>query len=476
MMEIVFTQVVEIFRASAGPLYWFAYVVAVFLMISGFDDLIVDLYYWFYYWFFPRKLNRYHTENPEKLNLVEEKPIAVFVPAWHEYDVIDKMLIHACKTIHYSNYDIFVGVYPNDERTVQKVEEVAEIFPHVHPVIADHPGPSTKAENLNSVHLGMLRHENKTGIRYDIIVMHDSEDLIHPMSLKIHNYFVPEYDMVQLPVFPLPVQHRKMIQWTYADEFAESHTKDLVARQIFSGFIPSAGVGTAYNRWLIEFIGTSFAKNIFRRASLTEDYDIALRLAMGKANLLFLYSPFGINVATRAYFPDKLKTSIRQKTRWLIGICLQSWKNVGWVGDARFRFTLYRDRKAVITNFINALAYVVVMYILLYDLVRWGLADYGQLDVLISTGTTLWTIVLIDTGLMLWRFLHRFVTVSRIYGWVSGILSIVRFPVGNLINFVATLRGTIQYFRSARKRENVAWDKTSHTFPTMDQASTKQEA
>lgn len=115
--------IVDFFRASAGPLYVFAFVVAVFLLISGRDDLIVNLYYWFYYLFFPRKLNRFHGEPPEKLNDVEEKPIAIFVPAWQEHDVIDKMLINACKTIQYTKYDLFVGVYPNDAATLKKVED-----------------------------------------------------------------------------------------------------------------------------------------------------------------------------------------------------------------------------------------------------------------------------------------------------------------------------------------------------------------
>ena len=50
------------------------------------------------------------------------------------------------------------------------------------------------------------------------------------------------------------------------------HTKDVLVRQYFSGFVPSAGVGTAFNRWIIEFIGTSYARNIFRAKSLTEGW------------------------------------------------------------------------------------------------------------------------------------------------------------------------------------------------------------
>jgi adsorption protein B len=208
---------------------------------------------------------------------------------------------------------------------------------------------------------------------------------------------------------------------------------------------------------------------MFRKTSLTEDYDIALRMALGKANLLYLYRPFGLNAATRAYFPLTFSTAVRQKTRWLIGICLQGWRNYGWVGDYRFRFTLYRDRKTVITNLINILAYIVLFYVILYELVSKGLAQYGTLVPIVGKGTLLWNIVVADTALMFWRFLHRFLTVSRIYGRKAGLLSIPRLPVGNIVNFVAAIRAFRQYFAARVTNKRVVWDKTVHHYPTFDQ-------
>jgi len=82
-------------------------------------------------------------------------------------------LIHACKTIQYTNYDFFVGVYPNDPATIQKVEEVGKIFSNVHAIVTNRPGPTTKADNLNQVFEGMMKYENVSGKRYDIIIGHD---------------------------------------------------------------------------------------------------------------------------------------------------------------------------------------------------------------------------------------------------------------------------------------------------------------
>ena len=457
---------IDFFRSSYDELYMATLFVAMFLFLSGLDDLFIDVYYWFHHFFARKKFNKFRDADPARLNQVPEKPTAIFIPAWHEFDVIEQMLTHALSTIQYRNYDVFVGLYPNDPETIQKVESVSRRFPNVHAVIGDRPGPSTKADNLNQVHAGMLRWENKTGIRYDIIVMHDAEDVIHPLSLKINNVFIPEYDMVQMPVYPLHTSHAHLVHWTYSDEFAEHHTKDVLVRQYFSGFVPSAGVGTAFNRWIVEFVGTSYARNIFRAKSLTEDYDLALRLALGKANLLFAYKPFGIDCGTRGYFPHTMKASIRQKSRWIMGICLQAWKTIGWKGDARFRFILYRDRKAIISNAINFFAYIVVLYLMTYELIRFGFAAYHQLPPIVVKGTMLWNLVVIDSLIMLWRIFHRFVSVRRVYGWWPGILSVFRLPVSNVINFTATGRALFHFFRALLRKKDLKWEKTAHTFPT----------
>jgi bacteriophage N4 adsorption protein B len=464
-MESLFYHIIHFFQASYDTMYIFTFIVAAFLLLSGLDDLALDFFYWFYQLFRPEKLQPYAKLPPERLDEVAEKNIALYIPAWQEHNVIAQMLTRACSTIQYSRYDVFVGVYPNDPATLACVESVSARFPQVHAVIGNHTGPSTKADNLNEIHAGLLRWENKTGIRYDIIMMTDAEDLINPLSLKVFNYFIPEYDMVQLPVFPLETPRSKFVHWTYCDEFAENHTKDLMARQMFSGFVPSAGVGTGYNRWLIEFVGTSFARNMFSNTSLTEDYDIALRLALAESKLLYLYKPFGLDVATRAYFPETFKTAVRQRARWLIGIGLQAWKNYGWRGNLRMRMTLYRDRKAVISNILNGLSYIVLLYVLSYEIARRLLTQYGRLVPIINEGTLLWWISVTVTLFMLWRFLHRYLTVSRVYGRLSGLLGIIRFPVGNLINFVATFRGITKFTISARRKKPVVWDKTSHKFP-----------
>ena len=35
-------------------------------------------------------------------------------------------------------------------------------------------------------------------------------------------------------------------------------------------------------------------------------------------------------VAVREFFPDSFHLAVRQKSRWVLGISLQGWKNLGW--------------------------------------------------------------------------------------------------------------------------------------------------
>jgi adsorption protein B len=61
-----------------------------------------------------------------------------------------------------------------------------------------------KADCLNWIYRATKDREIP-GIReYKIIALHDAEDILHPLVLKVYNYFVPrEYDMAQLPVSAL---------------------------------------------------------------------------------------------------------------------------------------------------------------------------------------------------------------------------------------------------------------------------------
>ena len=100
--------------------------------VSGFDDLIIDIYYlcrqlYVLLWIRPR----HPRLRAEQLSTVPEQPIAIVVPAWQESAVIEHMLSNTIRTLDYSNFVIFVGTYPNDSDTQLAVERAREDLPNV---------------------------------------------------------------------------------------------------------------------------------------------------------------------------------------------------------------------------------------------------------------------------------------------------------------------------------------------------------
>jgi bacteriophage N4 adsorption protein B len=475
-MNDVLNFLSELMVTLYQPMHVLAVIVGLVFTISGVMDLSIDFthMFWLIRRFFIRK--EIHPLTIERLKAREQQRVAIFIAAWHEEDVIAKTLTNACQTIHYNNFDIFVGTYPNDPDTQREVDKVAQINAHVHKVITPDPGPTNKAANLNHVFNAILDYETRVGSYFDIIVMHDSEDVIHPYSLLVYNYLMPRKEMIQIPVFPLPQPLRRVTHWTYADEFAENHTKILRVRELNNGFVPSAGVGTAFTKRAFQQLAIS-TQEIFSPNTLTEDYQLGLRMNLQGMNAAFVnirIPPSEAHptekapkewIATRALFPTDFKHAVKQKTRWNIGIILQSWKNIGWEGSLGVKWDLMQDRKALISTPVNFLGYLVFLYFVLYQLVQYF--SGATMPVLISKGSFLYILVFISTIFMAWRLVNRALAVNKIYGFWPAVTSIPRSIWGNVINFSAITRAIYQYFDNKLKKREVAWDKTAHEFPSI---------
>ena len=125
-------------------------------------------------------------------------------------------------------------------------------------------------------------------MRFEFFVMQDSEDIVHPLSLKFYNFMIPRMDFVQLPVFPLEGRWWQLTVGTYMDEFAEFHTKDLRSRETLAGYLPSAGVGTAISRAAMDYLAGKHRNQIFDITTLTEDYKMGLQLRDFHGKKIFL--------------------------------------------------------------------------------------------------------------------------------------------------------------------------------------------
>src|SRR6266404_2037296 len=175
------------------------------LFVSGCDELFVDA--WFAW---KAAFGRDSWDiSLEKLGRLPEKRIAMFVPCWREWDVIEQMIDHNRVAIDYLNYEIFLGVYPNDSQTIAKAALLEQRYPAVHMSVCPQDGATNKADCLNWIYQRMRLHEECGSARFEVIVQHDAEDVVHPKSFQLINHLASQYDMVQIPVLPLemPLRH-----------------------------------------------------------------------------------------------------------------------------------------------------------------------------------------------------------------------------------------------------------------------------
>lgn len=438
---------------------------AIGFLVGGLDDLAVDLVYG---WTRLRRLVARRDVPLAKLADLPPGPprrIAVFIAAWDESAVIARMLRTALARFDHADYRLYVGTYPNDRPTIAAVADVAADDARVRLVIGPRDGPTTKAGNLNTLWHALARDEARDGSHAAAIVLHDAEDVVHAAELRVFDALVGRYAVVQLPVLPLVDRGARLISGHYADEFAESHAKQLVVRQALGAGLPLAGVGCAVERTVLDRLAAARGGAPFDAASLTEDYELGLQVAaLGGAAVLARVREGrgGSLVAVRAYFPATLDTAVRQKARWMTGIALAGWDRIGWSGllDWREHWMRMRDRRAPVAVLVLAVAYLA--------LVAWA-ASAGLHAVAGSatpvTPPAVVTLLHVNAALLGWRLVSRALFTARAYGAVEAAWSLPRLLVANLIALLAARRAIVGYvamLRGAPPR----WDKTAHVFPS----------
>jgi adsorption protein B len=447
--------------------------VGVVFLVSGSDDLFIDLYHLARATY--RRLFVVRNAAPlsvDRLCDKPEQPIAVMLPAWDESAVIRRMLEANLERICYRNLHVFVGTYPNDPATHLEVERVRERYANVHRVVCPKDGPTNKADCLNWIHQGIRLFEKEHGIRFEAFVLNDSEDVIHPLCFKLFNYFIPRLDMIQVPVIPFEAPWWHFTSGHYLDEFAENHGKDMVVRESLAGGIPGAGVGCAFSRHAIEVASEASNNELFSPASLAEDYDFGMQLRVHHLKQAFVRVAIeGADhrpeyIAVREYFPSSFKAAMRQKARWIVGISLQGWRRLGWRGDWRMKYALIRDRKGLVTNPAVALGYCAVLAIVSIWIGQWLEPDFYRFPPIVERGSWLWYLTVANACFLCLRLIQRCRFVWQLHGWREALLAVPRQVWGNVVNVAAVSRAFYLFGRSLRTGRSVAWDKTAHRFPS----------
>jgi adsorption protein B len=448
---MVFSDIDHCVLAILAPL-------ALAILVSGVDDLIVDLA-WGWTWLKSalRPAASLFPPGPRQLENAPRQRIAIFVPLWHEHQVIGRRLEHNLAAIRYPDYHFFAGCYPNDVETQEAVRSVAARFPQVHLALCPHPGPTSKADCLNWIYQHLMLLEENSGELFDIVMIHDAEDLIHPEELRWINYYAARYDFVQTPVLALPTPLREWTHGVYCDEFAENHTRDMTVRAALGGLVPSSGVGTGYRRDALERLARASSNRLFEPEALTEDYENGLRMFRLGCSQAFVPISHSSNggrdfVATRELFPSTWNSAMRQRTRWVTGIALQGWQRLGWSGKPMEVYWLWRDRKGLIANPLSLASNFVFAY---------GLA------------TAMWTrvspaqarLAVLTLALQIIRIGVRMLCVGRIYGSIFALGVPFRAVYANALNTASTAQAVARYAWARWRGQPLKWLKTEHAYP-----------
>jgi len=449
--------IAEFLSRVAAELALFA---GVGFFLFAINDVVVDLIYFVRgIWRSLAVYTRYPRAFASELAPAEQPGfIAMLVPAWDESAVIASMLRATLERIDHPDYRIFVGYYRNDPATASAVARIGD--QRIEAIEVDANGPTTKADCLNHLYDALVAYEVESGKTAKAIVLHDAEDVVHPLELKIFDRLIDRAGVIQLPVLPLPDPHSRWISGHYCDEFAEAHIKELVVREAVGAAIPLAGVACAIARKPLAQLAAMQDGKPFAGSSMTEDYEVGLRIGALGLKTMFVRIPARAGergvVASRGHFPATLGSAVRQKARWLGGIALAGWDRLGWSGGLGERWMRMRDRRGPLAALLLVAAYLAaLLWSQLWLAEALGAPIKARLD------PALVMLLMINGWLLAWRVLMRACFTAYAYGAGEGLMSIPRLVVGNVIAMLAAARALSLHVGGGAKR----WDKTQHIFP-----------
>jgi adsorption protein B len=429
-------------------------------LVLGLSDLAVDVIW--------LRLRLHLGRSPAPAAELARRPaeadgLAIFVPAWDEASVIGHMLRGAVAAWGAGDWRVYVGTYPNDPATAAAA---AVPDPRVRIVVGTRPGPTTKADCLNSLWRALLADETAEGRPATAVVLHDAEDVVHPDELRLFGSLLDRFDLVQLPVLPLIDPNSRWLGGHYADEFSESHGKELAVRGALGAGLPSAGVGCAFSRRALARLAEERGGLPFDADSLTEDYELGLRIADRGGRSLFLrvWGEDGRLVATREYFPGTLRAAVAQKARWTTGIALAGWDRLGWRGGLAERWMRLRDRQSLLAALLLFAGY---MALILWVMLKAGEGLTGKGPEPLPPALS--ALLAANSALLVWRLAVRAAFTASAYGWREGLRAVPRAAVSNGVAMLAAAAALRRYL-ALRRGGRPEWGKTAHCFPVAPPA------
>lgn len=203
-------------------------------------------------------------------------------------------------------------------------------------------------------------------------------------------------------------------------------------------------------------------EGIFNDVNLTEDYELGYRFyelgfKTGFFNIKLDKNDDATRIATAEFFPNTFWTSVKQRSRWIAGICFQNWKSHKWKGNMSTKYFLFRDRKSIFSFFGAFLSNIVILYFI-YAIIA-NMFHFKYAFSLVSHSSVLWYMMIANLLFMISRASHRFIFTFNWYGFKYAFFSFFRLILDTFVNFFAIIR-SIDVFRKTKKK--VVWDATSH--------------
>jgi hypothetical protein len=247
------------------------------------------------------------------------------------------------------------------------------------------------------------------------------------------------------------------------DKLFQRETDEKILRPVLRRIIPAKEYGTEIgDSEPITINPKTKIEGIFNDENLTEDYELGfrfhqLKLKTGFFNVMLDSNNDASRIATAEFFPNKFWASVKQRSRWIAGICLQNWKAHKWKGNIVTKYFLYRDRKPLFTLFSAFLAqFVFIYFIYLFINYIFGINDDY---VSINYSSPVLYLMAVNLFFMLSRTVQRFSFTYNWYGFRYASTSVARMILDTFINFFAVIRA-FNIFRKTKKK--VVWDSTLH--------------
>ena len=194
------------------------------------------------------------------------------------------------------------------------------------------------------------------------IVLHDAEDVVHPLELGLFDRLIDRaaVDPAAGPA-ACPTRIRAGSAAIIATSSPRRTSRSWWSAKPSARRFRSPGSAARSRGAPLAQLAALQDGRPFAGSSMTEDYEVGLRLGALGLKTMFVRIPAhpgerGV-VASRGHFPATLGAAVRQKARWLGGIALAGWDRLGWSGGLGERWMRMRDRRGPLAALLLLAAY-----------------------------------------------------------------------------------------------------------------------